>query len=103
MMASPEPRTRDGFRGWLQNRSHSLIPLLLILAGFLLRFGLAWFTFLNPDEILHYLLADQPPLQQAYQASLTPAPPPLLILFLYYWRMVGHSEWLLRLPSVLAG
>lgn len=103
MIASPEPRVQDGFRGWSQNRSFGLILYLLILAGFLLRFGLAWFTFLNPDEILHYLLADQPSLQQAYQASLTTAHPPLLILFLYYWRMIGYSDWFLRLPSVLAG
>lgn len=103
MTVSPEPREQDGFLGWSQKRSLSLIPVLLILAGFLLRFRLAWFTFLNPDEILHYLLADQPSLQQAYHASLTTAHPPLLILFLYYWRMIGHSEWILRLPSVLAG
>ena len=103
MTESPEPRERDGFLGWLQNRSPTLIPVLLILAGFLLRLSLAWFTFLNPDEILHYLLANQPSLQQAYHASLTTAHPPLLILFLYYWRMIGHSELILRLPAVLAG
>jgi 4-amino-4-deoxy-L-arabinose transferase-like glycosyltransferase len=103
MTESPEPRTRDGFLGWLQNRSPTLFPVLLILAGFLLRLSLAWFTFLNPDEILHYLLANQPSLQQAYHASLTTAHPPLLILFLYYWRMIGHSELILRLPAVLAG
>ena len=103
MNVSPELRTQDGFRGWAQKRSPDLIPLALIVAGFLLRFGLAGFTFLNPDEILHYLLADQPTLRQAYQASLTTAHPPLLILFLYYWRLIGHSEWVLRLPSVLAG
>ena len=26
-----------------------------------------------------------------------------MILFLYYWRMLGHAEWVLRLPFVLAG
>jgi 4-amino-4-deoxy-L-arabinose transferase-like glycosyltransferase len=92
-----------GFRAWSREQTPDLIPASLILAGFLLRFALAWFTFLNPDEILHYLLSDQPSLWQAYQASLTTAHPPLLILFLYYWRMLGHAEWILRLPSVLAG
>ena len=77
--------------------------MALLVAGFLLRFALSWYTFLNPDEILHYLLADQPSLGAAYQASLTTAHPPFLILFLYYWRMLGHAEWALRFPAVVAG
>jgi 4-amino-4-deoxy-L-arabinose transferase-like glycosyltransferase len=100
---SQEPRQRHAFNAWSQQQTPDLLPLALVLAGFLLRFGLAWLTFLNPDEILHYLLADQPSLRQAYQASLTTAHPPLFILFLYYWRMLGNAEWILRLPSVLAG
>lgn len=91
------------FRAWSQKGTPGLLPISLVLTGLLLRFGLAWSTFLNPDEILHYLLADQPSLRLAYEASLTTAHPPLLILFLYYWRMLGHAEWILRLPSVLAG
>ena len=83
--------------------SLDLIAILLVLAGFLLRLVLAWFTFLNPDEILHYLLSDQTSLALAYKASLTTAHPPLLIVLLYYWRMLGRSEWILRLPSLLAG
>ena len=103
MNLSQEPRTQHGFRAWSQEQTPDLLPLSLVVAGFLLRFAFAWFTFLNPDEILHYLLADQPSLRQAYQASLTTAHPPLLILFLYYWHMLGHAEWILRLPSVLSG
>src|SRR5713101_4586426 len=102
MNVSQEPRMH-GFRAWSREQTPDLIPASLILAGFLLRFALAWFTFLNPDEILHYLLVDQPSIGKAYRASLTTAHPPLLILFLYYWRMLGHAEWILRLPSVLAG
>ena len=60
-------------------------------------------TFLNPDEALHYLLATQPSLRLAYHASLTNAHPPLLTFVLYLWRGVGTSEFVLRLPSVLAG
>jgi len=59
--------------------------------------------FLNPDEALHYLLALQSSAAAAYQASLTTAHPPLLILFLYYWRFLGHSEFVLRLPQIIAG
>ena len=86
-----------------QKGSLQLFPVLLVIAGFLLRLIGACATFLNPDEILHYLLSDQTSVGLAYKASLTTAHPPLLILLLYYWRLLGHSEWILRLPSVLAG
>jgi hypothetical protein len=59
--------------------------------------------FLNPDEALHNLLASQPSVGLAYKAALTNAHPPLLILVLYYWRSLGQSELMLRMPSVLAG
>jgi 4-amino-4-deoxy-L-arabinose transferase-like glycosyltransferase len=103
MTAHQDTRTQHWFRAWSHRQSPDLVPMSLILAGFLPRFFLAWFTFLNPDEILHYLLSDQASLRLAYQASLTTAHPPLFIVFLYYWRMLGHAEWVLRLPSVLAG
>jgi hypothetical protein len=91
----------ESFRS--QEGNPDLIPISLVLVGFLLRLTLACFTFLNPDEILHYLLSDQASLAVAYKASLTTAHPPLLILLLYYWRLLGRSEWILRLPSVLGG
>jgi Dolichyl-phosphate-mannose-protein mannosyltransferase len=60
-------------------------------------------TFLNPDEALHYFLAHQPTLRLAYEASLTTAHPPLVILFLHTWSRLGSSEFFLRLPFVVAG
>lgn len=77
--------------------------LPLVAGGLFLRLRLAWFTFLNPDEALHYFLAHQPSLGLAYQASLTTAHPPLMILFLHYWSLIGRSEFFLRLPFVIAG
>ena len=77
--------------------------LLLLGAGLFLRLRLAWLTFLNPDEALHYFLSHQPSLALAYQASLTTAHPPLMILLLHYWSWLGDSEFLLRLPFVIAG
>jgi len=77
--------------------------MLVLLTGFLIRLWAASGTFLNPDEALHYLLANQSSWPLAYQASLTNAHPPLLTLVLYFWRGVGSSEVVLRLPSVLAG
>jgi hypothetical protein len=76
---------------------------LLIAAGLFLRLRLAWLTFLNPDEALHYFLAHQSSLKLAYEASLTTAHPPLMILFLHYWSLLGRSEFFLRLPFVIAG
>jgi uncharacterized membrane protein len=58
---------------------------------------------LNPDEALHYLLANQSSWRLAYNASLTNAHPPLLTLVLFLWRSLGTSEFVLRLPSVIAG
>jgi Dolichyl-phosphate-mannose-protein mannosyltransferase len=82
---------------------HRVLPLSVLLVGFVARLVQAKQYFLNPDEALHYLLASQPSVSLAYKAALTNAHPPLLILTLYYWRALGHSELMLRMPSVLAG
>jgi len=76
---------------------------IIILLGFLARLWTASGTFLNPDEGLHFRLANQTSLYLAYKASLTASHPPLLTLVLYFWRAFGTSELWLRLPSVLAG
>jgi hypothetical protein len=75
----------------------------ITLLGFLARLWTAFGTFLNPDEALHFRLANQPSLALAYKESLTAAHPPLLTILLYFWRMPGTTELWLRLPSVLAG
>ena len=77
--------------------------ILVLMAGFLIRLRAASGTFLNPDEALHYLLANQSSWRLAYEASLTNAHPPLLTFVLYFWRVLGDSEFVLRLPSVIAG
>jgi hypothetical protein len=79
-----------------------LVPVV-ITAAFFARLIPAWRYFLNPDEALHNLLASQSSLILAYRGALTNAHPPLLILLLYYWRSLGQSELMLRIPSVLAG
>jgi hypothetical protein len=96
-----ERPTGRGFdAGVLDSR---LLPVLVLAGGFGARLFEAWAYFLNPDEALHDLLASQPSVSLAYQAALTNAHPPLLILVLYYWRSLGQSELMLRMPSVLAG
>lgn len=80
-----------------------VLPLLALAGSFGARLFQAWDYFLNPDEALHNLLASQSSVSLTYKAALTNAHPPLLILVLYYWRSLGHSELMLRMPSVLAG
>ena len=75
----------------------------ILAAGFALRIYVAGKTFFNPDEVLHYLIVNQPSLRLAYKASLTNAHPPLIYVILYFWRFVARSEWMLRAPSVLLG
>jgi hypothetical protein len=87
----------------LSSRIDILLPPLVLAAGLVARLIQAKDYFLNPDEALHYLSASQPSVDLAYKAALTNAHPPLLILALYYWRSLGQSELMLRVPSVLAG
>ncbi len=77
--------------------------IAITLAGLAARIWMASGTFLNPDEALHFRLANQPTLALAYRESLTASHPPLLTVVLYYWRALGTSELWLRMPLVLAG
>jgi len=87
---------------WL--RGHlNLVALGITAAGFVARISLAATTYLNPDEILHYLLTDQPSLFLAYKASLSNAHPPLIYLLLYLSHLLARSELVLRFPLILAG
>src|ERR1700732_4886029 len=104
----PEPREPERIeRGsfaerWLQHHLYAL-AVTVVAAGFLIRLVIASRTFFNPDEALHYVLFEQPSVFLAYKASLSNAHPPLLFVLLYVWHLLGHSELMLRLPSVLAG
>jgi len=91
----------DRIERWLQSRLNWIV-LLSLLLGLALRLRSAAGTFLNPDEALHYVLVNQTSLTGAYRASLTNAHPPLYFVLLYFWRFIGNSEVMLRLPSVLA-
>jgi Dolichyl-phosphate-mannose-protein mannosyltransferase len=88
-------------QGFQRHAHQSAIAVTLL--GFFARLWTAPGTFLNPDEALHFRLANQPSLALAYKESLTAAHPPLLTVLLYFWRGLGTSELWLRLPSVLAG
>jgi hypothetical protein len=87
---------------WFQKNA-DLAAAFITLLGLLARLWAASGIFLNPDEALHFRLANQVSLALAYKASLTASHPPLLTFLLYFWRALGTSELWLRLPSVLAG
>lgn len=87
---------------WLHNHL-KMVALAVTAAGFLARIVAAGRSYFNPDEALHYFLFDQASLLLAYKASLTNAHPPLIYVLLYFWRFLGRSELMLRLPLVFAG
>src|SRR5215467_5547869 len=71
--------------------------------GLLVRIWYATGTYLNPDEALHFFVANKVTWWETYQASLNVSHPPLLIFLLRVWRGLGTSELMLRLPSIVAG
>src|SRR5260370_16973828 len=103
-MVTPQDSKIDGaivLESWFEDHV-SLAAVFAVLVGLLARLWAASGIFLNPDEALHFRLANQASLALAYGQSVTAAHPPLLILFLYYWRPLGTSALCLRLPPVLA-
>jgi len=93
--------SEEGKDHWFKTYD-TLIAVVVTFLGFLARLWAAHGIFLNPDEALHFRLANQPSLLLAYKASLTASHPPLLTVVLYYWRALGTSELWLRMPSVVA-
>jgi hypothetical protein len=87
---------------WLHDHLDS-VALAVVAAGLGPRLWVAGRSYLNPDEALHYYLINQPSVFLAYKNSLSDAHPPLFFLLLYFWHFLGHSELMLRLPSVLIG
>jgi hypothetical protein len=79
------------------------IAAVVMVAGFAVRMWAASGTFLNPDEALHFGIANQASLAAVYRASLAESHPPLLYWVLHFVRVLGASELWLRMPSVVAG
>src|SRR5258708_3693783 len=87
---------------WFEDHA-GMAAIFVVLAGFLARLWAASGIFVNADVVLLFRLDNQAALAMAYGQSTTAAHPPLLMLFLYYWRALGTSDLWLRLPSVIAG
>ena len=99
-LQQPEQNSFDHLDSLLPSDS---VALMLLALAFALRLWAAHGTFLNPDEAMHFLFSNKTSLASAYRASFSLFHPPLLVLLLYFWRHLGTSEFVLRLPSVLAG
>ena len=74
-----------------------------VMLGFCWRLWVAHASYFNTDEAWHFAVANQSSLLAAYKASLTLAHPPLMVFVLYFWRYLGTSDVMLRLPGVVAG
>ncbi|MGH7785430.1 MAG: glycosyltransferase family 39 protein [Candidatus Binatia bacterium] len=81
----------------------TLVALVIVAAGGAVRVYYALATYLNPDEAMHFLSANQLALASTYRSSLHTAHPPLFLIALHAALGLGNSELVLRLPSLLAG
>jgi len=99
---SVEGQKLGWFEPWLQ-RNAGKVAVVLAIVGFLTRLRNATGKWLNPDEALHFLIANQASLATVYHDSLTNAHPPLIYFLLHFWMRLGDSEVDLRLLSVFAG
>jgi hypothetical protein len=103
------PHEVDRDRGWLDysteilSRHSRWIAALVVTSGFFWRVWLAHATFFNTDEAWHFSVANQDSLLAAYRGSLTLAHPPLLVFVLYFWKHLGTSDLMIRMPCVIAG
>ncbi len=88
--------------GWVEQHAAALV-LGLVGVGLGLRVLVAAPTFLNPDEVLNFISADQSTLAGAIQYGMFNPHPPLYYMLLWFWRFLGQSDLMLRVPSILAG
>jgi len=98
---SPAPRPPN-LEAWLQSNYH-WVALAILAAGFVIKILVALPTFLNSDEIDNYMTTGQPTFAAVFREALISPHPPLFFLLLHLWTLLGHSDFMLRLFSILAG
>lgn len=76
--------------------------MVILASGFILRIVLAALLQLNPDEVIRVLAADRASLSEVFRADLDNPHPPLLSILLFVWRILGTSDFVLRLLPVIA-
>jgi hypothetical protein len=75
----------------------------ILAAAFVFRLGRASQGFLNPDEVVIFLVAHQHRAVDVWRSILLHPYPPLYSIVLYLWTFIGSSELVARLPSVIFG
>jgi len=85
------------------DKKRKLWAYIFLMLGFFARIGHARGTFLNSDEVMHFAAANHSSWLETYRVSLAISHPPLLIFVEHMWRVLGTSELMLRMPSILAG
>jgi hypothetical protein len=93
----------DAQSGASADRRVVWLALAILVIGFAIRLYYVRDTYLNPDEALHFLNANTASVLEAYRRSQTTAHPPLFLLVLHLALGVGNTEWVMRLPSLVAG
>ncbi|QDU11259.1 glycosyltransferase family 39 protein [Gimesia aquarii] len=91
----------DSTRGVESSYKVWLIVAGIILIGLAFRAKLLDAFFLDFDESMHFQVARQPTLSDAWHASREHTHPPLAFLVYHYWMKLGDSERMLRLPALL--
>jgi 4-amino-4-deoxy-L-arabinose transferase-like glycosyltransferase len=89
------------FDAWVA-RNSAWIALCIIVVGFAFRLYYCGACYLNPDEAQHFNAARPSTWSGAYHESMRLAHPPLFVLVLHAFLILGRSEMILRLPSLLA-
>src|SRR5258708_24912990 len=98
----PAAKPQAGIRTllmWLDNsiRQRPNLWMYSILGlGLMVRIWHASGTYLNPDEALHFFVANKTAWWETYRASLNVSHPPLLIFLLRVSRVLRTSELMLR-------
>jgi len=94
---------RAGFLDIWLNDHLTYFVLATVAVAFVARVVVASRSYLNPDEAFLYAMFNRPSVFLAYKAGQSLAHPPLFYFLLYYWHLLGRSELMLRLPSVVLG
>jgi predicted membrane-bound mannosyltransferase len=101
-MSAKHPAEASRIEAWVITNS-SWLALGIIALAFAIRLVYAGSCYLNPDEAEHFGAARLSSWFETYKAALMLAHPPLFILILHGTLILGRSELILRLPSLVGG
>jgi Dolichyl-phosphate-mannose-protein mannosyltransferase len=92
----------DRLETWIIQNA-SWLALAIVIGAFAIRLVYCSSCYINPDEAEHFGAARPSTWLETYAASRMLAHPPLFILVLHGILLLGRTEVLLRLPSLIGG